>query len=293
MQILPQLKQDVSCIPCMAKLDNLHWQAGMVFSAYGAQVGIRVNNSHILKDLPRFLPPNWKLSPTLKVDELYSLIINKSESTSHVRRYNMLYKGWGRIARSFNTQEVFEELASDLHFSLAQHARNKLFVHAGVVSWHGKAIIIPGRTLSGKTTLVKELVAAGATYYSDEYAVFDERGYVHPYPKPLSVRQEGGERPKQCSIESLGGRSGKKPVPVGLVVLTQYQTEGRWRPRAVSAGQSALALLDNTIVARERPDFALKILHRVTPNASTIKSKRGAAHEVAGALLHHLTLTNN
>jgi hypothetical protein len=32
---------------------------------------------------------------------------------------------------------------------------------------------------SGKTTLVSELIRAGATYYSDEYAVIDERGRVH------------------------------------------------------------------------------------------------------------------
>ena len=44
-----------------------------------------------------------------------------------------------------------------------------------IVTWgRGRAIVIPGRTFSGKSTLVAELVRAGATYYSDEYAVEDE-----------------------------------------------------------------------------------------------------------------------
>jgi hypothetical protein len=31
---------------------------------------------------------------------------------------------------------------------------------------------------------VAELVRAGATYYSDEFAVLDSRGRVHPFPRP-------------------------------------------------------------------------------------------------------------
>ena len=75
-------------------------------------------------------------------------------------------------------------------------------MHAGVVGWNGRALLLPGRTLSGKTTLVAELLRAGATYYSDELAVLDARGRVHPFPKPLAIREKGdasGERPPRRS----------------------------------------------------------------------------------------------
>lgn len=52
--------------------------------------------------------------------------------------------------------------------------------------------MVPGRTLSGKSSLVLALVKAGADYYSDEYAVFDGSGRVHPYSKPLSRRSGSG-----------------------------------------------------------------------------------------------------
>ena len=64
---------------------------------------------------------------------------------------------------------------------LAERARNRIFIHAGVVGWQGRAIVIPGRSFSGKSTLVAALLQAGATYYSDEFAVLDGRGYVHPF----------------------------------------------------------------------------------------------------------------
>jgi len=67
---------------------------------------------------------------------------------------------------------------------IALWARRRVFVHAGVVAWQGRAVLIPGRTLSGKSWLVRALVRAGAEYYSDEFAVLDARGRVHPYPLP-------------------------------------------------------------------------------------------------------------
>jgi hypothetical protein len=66
---------------------------------------------------------------------------------------------------------------------VAENARRWIFVHAGVVAWRGQAIVIPGATQSGKTSLVAALVRAGAEYFSDEYAVFDARGRVHPLPR--------------------------------------------------------------------------------------------------------------
>src|SRR5690606_18912213 len=43
---------------------------------------------------------------------------------------------------------------SYLRIKIAEYARNVVFVHAGVAAWKGKAIVIPGNSYSGKTTLV-------------------------------------------------------------------------------------------------------------------------------------------
>jgi hypothetical protein len=120
-------------------------------------------------------------------------------------------------------------------------AEGYLFVHAGVVGWQGRAIVIPGRSFTGKTSLVTALVRAGATYYSDEYAIFDPQGRVHPYPRPLSIREEAGRKPRLYPVETLGGQAGQTPLPVGLVVVTEYQAGARWQPRTLSPSRALLS----------------------------------------------------
>ena len=77
-------------------------------------------------------------------------------------------------------------------------------VHGGVVGHDGRAILLPGPTGAGKSTLVAELVRRGALYFSDEYALIDGAGRVHPYPRPLLLRDESGDgRPVLAT--DLGG----------------------------------------------------------------------------------------
>ena len=64
---------------------------------------------------------------------------------------------------------------------VAEWTRSLVFIHAGAVGWRGKAIVFPGNSFFGKTTLVAELVRRGAAYLSDEYAILDENGVVHPF----------------------------------------------------------------------------------------------------------------
>lgn len=290
MAALPQLKLTS---PCMEKLDRLGWAAGMTFSIYGSRIGIRVNDAATLQRLPKHLPPGCKFesSPSPFVNELYSLFISDTRQEAKMRRYNLLYRGSGRLARTLEVDKIFETLECDLHYAATYMAHHKICVYAGVVGWHGRAIVILGDSRSGKTTLVEALVRAGATYYSDEYAVFDSRGHVHPYPKLLSVWTKGGERLEKYSVEAFGGRPGTKPLPVGLLVSTQYQPQARWRPRAVPAGQTALMLIDSAVAPHKRPDYALATLHRVASGALTIKGKRGEAQIVAEVLLNRLSAT--
>jgi len=216
---------------------------------------------------------------------LYSLMVGGAGARPNVRSFNLLYGNLDRLARTMELDEVFERLESDLQLNVADLTRRRVFVHAGVVGWRGRAIVIPGRSFSGKTTLVAELVRAGATYYSDEYAVLDARGRVHPYPKPLAIRDQGTEKQTKYPVETLGGCSGAKPLPVGLVVVSEYQPGAQWRPRQVSAGQGALALLANTVPARRQPQTALATLQQVVSQAPVIKGARGEATEMAGYML--------
>ena len=269
-------------------LDHLQWKERLSLVSYGIRIVIRVNEPKVLELLLDYLPPEWKPSSSPFMDELYSIIVAETPESYGTYPYHQLYHEQEKLLETTALEEVFETLDSDLRLRVGMTVRDKLFVHAGVVGWRGKAIVIPGRSFSGKTTLVAELVKAGANYYSDEYAVFDTDGLVHPYSRRLSIREESSARVKRCSVEELGGKSGTEPLSVGLIIQTEYQSGVQWSPQKISAGQAVLALLDNTIVARLRPEFALPVLSRAVSGALALEGERGEAKDTAMEVLKQL-----
>jgi hypothetical protein len=280
--------------PCLAKLDRLAWTAGISFRAYGLDIGVRVNDRRVLGRFVPHLPYGWKPTEKERVDFVYSVMVGGERRPSRFRRtsarkgprrYHMLYEGMALRIRTLDFDELLERFESAVRLRVAEHARGRVFVHAGVVGWHGRAIVIPGRSFTGKTTLVTEFVRAGATYYSDEYAVLDRHGRVFPYLKPLSLRLDGDERQTHIPVEEIGGSAGRKPLPVGCILVTEFAEGATWRPRELTEGQAALALLANTVPARRYPETVIDVLQRVATSARTLKSKRGEAGSVVESIL--------
>ncbi|HEY0172655.1 MAG TPA: hypothetical protein VGB98_16650 [Pyrinomonadaceae bacterium] len=270
----------------MAKLDRLVWAAGITFTAYGVKVGVRVSDRAALDAVAGRLPPGWRRSVSPSVTRLYSLI--SGGGGRGFRRFHLLYAGATLLARTLDAEAVFGRLESDLQLYVAERSPRRVFVHAGVVGWRGRAVVIPGSSLSGKTTLVAELVRAGAEYYSDEYAVFDAAGRVHPYARPLAVREGVGLEQTRRAVEEFGGRAGEGPLPVGLVVVTRYERGAVWRPRRLTAGECVLELLSNTVPARRSPGRALRALTKAAAGATVLAGPRGGAAAVAEAILRSL-----
>lgn len=258
------------------------------FISYGVRICILVNDATISELLSTYLPPCKATSETVTADKMYTLTVSRLSCCAFNQAHYTLLRDQEELAHTTGFDEVLDSLEFDLRIQVATSTKDKLFVHAGVAGWRGKAIVIPGRSFSGKTTLVAALIEAGATYYSDEYAVFDTKGFVHPYPRPLSVRQGEGKRVKKCPVKDIGAKVGTKPLPVGLVVHTIYQPEKSWCPNKITRSQAILALFDNTIVARLRPKFALQILAVAVTNALALAGKRGDAKATAVDLLKQL-----
>ncbi len=272
----------------MRKIDRLGWAAGLAFTSYGVRIGVRVNRPELLDVARKHFPPGWKHTSSLTVDRLYSLLITGDHAQTKVRRFNLLYGDVERVGRTTDNEDILEIFESDIRRYVAGAARRRTFVHAGVVGWRGKAIVIPGLSMSGKTTLVAELVRAGATYYSDEYAVLDKNGLVHPYPKALSLRENGAYKQTHYSIEEFGGKKGSKPLPLGLLVLSPYKRAAKWRPSKLSAGRGIIEMLAHTISANTQPEAALDTLQKVVANATILKGVRGEAKEIANSILERV-----
>jgi hypothetical protein len=203
----------------MGRIDRLGWRAGTCFHAYGLRVGVRTNAPALLDRLVPHLPPGWRACASPVVDQIFSFWVDPGGGDAS--RPSRVYAGRRRRARTADLAHAFAVLESEIRQSVAAGAERLTFVHAGVVGWRGRAIVIPGRSRSGKTTLVAELLKAGALYLSDEFAVLDGRGRVHPFAKPLSIRGATGcdAHAQARRAEELGGISATRPLPVGLVVV--------------------------------------------------------------------------
>jgi hypothetical protein len=258
---------------------------GIAFSAFGNRIGVRVNREPLPGEVRALSLCGWKkLPPASTVDHLYSLLLQEDTEHSKIRRFHLAYSGAALISRSLDRREVITQLISDLHRHAAEFSRRELFVHAGVVGWKGHAILVPGRSYSGKSTLVAELVRAGAAYYSDEYAVLDRAGRVHPYPRPMVLRGSNRENAAQTSVSYSTSHS-PKPLPVSAVLFTHFRDGARWRPRKLSPSQTLVGLLSHTVQARTRPRAALSILQRATQNCLALAGPRGEARPTAETLL--------
>lgn len=269
----------------MRKLDRLGWAAGLTFKSFGVRFGVRADSSAALSRLAEFLPPGTAEARPGYVERLYSIRTGAGGAVRRgLRRFQLLYADHFRLARTADPEELFERFESDLQLFVAASARRRVFVHAGVVGWRGRAVLVPGRSFSGKTTLVAELLRAGADYYSDEFAVLDAAGRVHPYAKPLAVRG-AGQRQRKVLAEEFGGRGATGALPVGLVVVSEFREGARFRPRALTSGQGALALLSNAVPARRRPAEVLETLGRVSVGATVLRGARGEAAEAALRIL--------
>ncbi len=302
----------------MQKIDRLGWAAGVCFESYGLKIGVRVNQPAVPGQVLACLPPGWRPAEPPFVDHLFSFKIGGlgdrlGDGTEHglaaspvgpghgsgrptrgtrprprVRQFHLLYGGRTQLARSMDANDAYEALEGNLQLLVAEQAKERVFVHAGVVAWKGRAIVLPGRSFSGKSTLTATLLKAGAAYYSDEYAVLDRHGRVHPYPRRLCLRQPDAKRPERRSAEELGTRTGVEPLPVGLVAIARYKPGSRWNPRPLTPGQAVLEMLNHTVPAQTRPDAVLSTLERIAPQARNLKGLRGEAEETAEQLLQEL-----
>lgn len=254
------------------------------FRAFGVRVRVEAEETTHVKAISRCLP--------LILPDCHDFVDGDDFDFEFILR--RIDNGAYRISRNnelIPSEDKTEESALDfllaqLRLTIAEHADSRVFVHAGVVGWKGKAIVLPANSYGGKTTLVRELIKRGAEYYSDEYAVLDEEGLVHPFPTLLSIRAAGVEKyRKDHSFEEFGAVKGIKAIPVGLVLFTAYENDAEWAPEILTPGAGMLEIIPHTIPIRINPEFSLKVLKKILNRAKIAKSNRGDAVDFAKLLV--------
>jgi hypothetical protein len=251
----------------------------IAFDAFGVRIGLSTNDPKVMERLREFVPPNAQPIESDDVQQRFEVRVGDGTYDMH-------------FGKSWNLESHDLEFALglvDMHMCgyMAVHSPQRIFVHAGVVAHEGQLIVIPGMSFAGKSSLVAGFIRAGATYYSDEFAPLDDDGRVHPYPKPVSLRDKAGNQTTHTA-QSLGGSFGHEPLKPALVVVTAYRPGAVWDPRRLSTGEAVLAMLGNTVPARERPQESIRATRAAVEDAIVIQTDRGEADEAVPLILAEL-----
>jgi len=264
------------------------------FVAYGVRIGLRTDSQALLDALELdpvclHLPFGWRAvdehDPDVPAVVRYELVTSEYKGARPSYR---VYAGTNLVAEVRGLTEAGRALAAHSEFVVAARAPDHLFVHAGVVGWEGRAIVMPGSSFAGKTTLVQAWLEAGATYYSDEFAVLDRTGRVHPFARPLAIREGSTALIRRVPAAALGAETGTTPLPIGLVLATSYRAGACWRPRRLTAAPTLLALMRHTVAAQDTPAHSMPILKQAASSGTAFAGLRGEARRLVSAVVKHL-----
>jgi hypothetical protein len=266
-------------------------------SLFGVVVRLTADSAGLLERMQAALPPIWKPA-TSSAPEFSLRALHDAGNSEQLRLEQALPGleqeqpgrefGWLPLRRG-SAGVVLDHVHGVVREFVAHNARDYVFIHAGVVAHHGRALMLPGESFAGKSTLTAALARAGAVYYSDDFAVLAADGLIHPFPEPITLRLTPGDHtqtphpPTQLKVAV-----GSKPVPVGLVALAQYKPGASWRPRRLSSANAILELIAHTLECIDRPQLTVSALRRALASAPVLKGERGEADETAPLLLAEL-----
>lgn len=241
--------------------------------SYGATVRVELSDSQLTEELRAFLPPHVDISESSDGPADVTLI-----SSSVAPRY-WVRLGERTIGWSDEIKMALWWVANAVGYLIATRAE-MTFVHAGVVEVGGSAVILPGRSRWGKSSLVAALVDRGCGYLSDEYAALSAEGTVHPFAVPIRLRSDMGA--KHWLPHSRGGSEG---LPCKAVIVTRFREGVSWTPSPMSPGLIAMRILRHSMAARDRPDLALQAVTALARSVKGFESPRGEAGSTADAIL--------
>jgi hypothetical protein len=177
------------------------------------------------------------------------------------------------VASARTADSLVPDLIRVLDDAVIQRLSELRAVHAGAVLWNGRALLLPGPTHSGKSSLVAELLKRGATYFSDEYALIDSEGRAHPYPRPLLLRNGCPDQLPMLPSE-WNAPVGDTPAPIGWILSLAYQPSYAWTVAPISQSEALLILLQNTPhVLAKSPDL-VEVFQRAVARSAWSAAQR-------------------
>lgn len=178
-----------------------------------------------------------------------------------VGRVEVFHSATGYSCRGVNALEVpgevsqlFDWMSREILDQFIRRHDNLLWIHAGVASREGQALVIVGPSAQGKSTLVTLLTDLGWHYLSDEVApIRMSTGEVLPYPRTPVRRLDPGRavsgnlgdvlESEMCPLSP--GSVSRSPSTIQLIVFPRFSYGSKPKVTEMSPGVASLELARN------------------------------------------------
>ena len=151
-------------------------------------------------------------------------------------------------------------LTNELNRQAVESRPYRLTFHAGAVTLRGRAILLPGPSGVGKSTLTAALISIGCGYLTDEAASVDlETLEVEPYQKPLSLAAEASQAlgcdgflPSEWADSTMVPpgqiKSSRLPsaAPVGTIIFPKYVADAPSKLTPIHRSEALIELANNS-----------------------------------------------
>lgn len=253
------------------------------FEAFGVGIVVESSDSSLLERVAAEMPYGFRPRDPRPNERRFLL------ATTEGGQFVVLGDGC-RLQSPLGLDGALVVLRAHAFWHVLSHAPGLIFVHAGAAAHNGRAILLPGGTSQGKSTLVAALLRAGATYYADDYVPIGPDGRVHPNTGPLVVADVESGQSVARSPHEFGGRIGEFPVAVGIIALLTYRAGASLRTTPRSRADGVMSLVANTVGAASRGAFALQAARAAAGKAVVLEGERGEAEKAASYLLEQVAL---
>jgi hypothetical protein len=170
-----------------------------------------------------------------------------------------------------------------------------LWIHAGVISLAGEAVVLAAPSGHGKSTMVAEFLARGWTYLSDEIAAIDARSATAiPFPLWPQKRvcaagyltQEEVVGLSKVRIELHPAAIARHNLPIRAIYFLSYLPVYQpTRLVACSPGTAVIQLLRNSLSAANSRDEEIQRLCSVVGRATTFYMYYSNAQDAARQII--------
>ncbi len=153
--------------------------------------------------------------------------------------------------------EALLEVLDKIEWDLVLHNNHLLIIHGAVLETPEGAVLFPGKSHSGKTTIVRHLSQeADRVLLTDEYAVLHEDGTLTPINRVSRIRDNNRVRTLDWEAPIIS----KKKLSASSVIFSNYDKDlsgVHWSP--ITSGLGALELINNIVLDTYTKDHVQKL----------------------------------